>query len=203
MKSIIMVLLVIVVLAVLLIVGAIAMYNGFVRQRNVVQESWRQIDVELNRRYELIPNLVETVRGFAAHERNTFEEVTRLRNQAAALAQDGQTSAAERAQVEGQLSGALRNLLVTVESYPELKSNQNFMQLQSQLEETEDRIAAGRRYYNANVRIYNTKCDSIPTNIIANMFHFEKAEYFEVNDPTVRQAPSVNFGEIGYGGDKS
>ncbi len=203
MKFLIIVVLVIVVLAVLLIVGAIVMYNGFVRQRNVVQESWRQIDVELNRRYELIPNLVETVRGFAAHERNTFEEVTRLRNQAASLAQGGQTSAAERAQVEGQLSGALRNLLVTVESYPELKSNQNFMQLQSQLEETEDRIAAGRRYYNANVRIYNTKCDSIPTNIIANMFHFEKAEYFEVNDPTVRQAPSVNFGEIGYGQDKS
>ncbi|PID50969.1 MAG: hypothetical protein CR980_00850 [Propionibacteriales bacterium] len=203
MKFLIIVVLVIVVLAVLLIVGAIVMYNGFVRQRNVVQESWRQIDVELNRRYELIPNLVETVRGFAAHERNTFEEVTRLRNQAASLAQGGQTSAAERAQVEGQLSGALRNLLVTVEAYPELKSNQNFMQLQSQLEETEDRIAAGRRYYNANVRIYNTKCDSIPTNIIANMFHFEKAEYFEVNDPTVRQAPSVNFGEIGYGQDKS
>ena len=108
----------------------------------------------------------------------------------------------QRADVEAALSGAVRNLIVSVEAYPDLKSNQNFLELQRQLAETEDRIAAGRRFYNANVRVYNTKIESVPTNIIANMFKFEKATYFEVNDPTVRQAPNVSFGEIAYRGDQ-
>ena len=176
---------------------AVSLYNGFVRSRNLIQESWRQIDVELNRRYDLIPNLVETVRAFAAHERNTLEGVTRLRNQAAALAQAGGGAAsAERAEVEEQLSGAVRQLMVSVEAYPDLKSNVNFLELQRELAATEDRIAAGRRFYNANVRNYNTQVESFPSNILAGMFKFEKATYFEVNEAAVRQAPQVSFGEI-------
>ena len=199
--TVVIVLVVIVVIIALIAMGS---YNGFVRSRNLIQESWRQIDVELNRRYELIPNLVETVRAFAAHERNTLEDVTRLRSQAQSVAQaDGSLPSQQRSDVEQALSGAVRNLIVSVEAYPDLKSNQNFLELQRQLAETEDRIAAGRRFYNANVRVYNTKVESVPSNVIAGMFHFEKATYFEVNDPSVRQAPGVSFGEIAYRGDDS
>jgi LemA protein len=197
---------VIVLVVVLVIIALIAMgsYNGFVKSRNMIQESWRQVDVELNRRYELIPNLVETVRAYAAHERNTLEDITRLRSQAQSIAQsDGSLPSAQRSQVEEQLSGAVRNLIVSVEAYPDLTSNQNFLELQRQLAETEDRIAAGRRFYNANVRVYNTRVESVPSNVIAGMFHFEKATYFEVEDPSVRQAPGVSFGEIAYRGDPS
>ncbi len=196
-----------VIIILLVIVGIIALvamsgYNGFVKSRNLIQESWRQIDVELNRRYELIPNLVETVRAYAAHERNTLEDITRLRSQAQQLSQqEGGMPSQQRADVEAALSGAVRNLIVSVEAYPDLKSNQNFLELQRQLTETEDRIAAGRRFYNANVRVYNTKVESVPTNIIANIFKFEKATYFEVNEQAVRQAPNVSFGEIAYRGD--
>ncbi len=193
---------ILVVIVVILALIAMGSYNGFVKSRNLIQESWRQIDVELNRRYELIPNLVETVRAFAGHERNTLEDVTRLRSQAQSVAQsDGALPSQQRADAEQALSGAVRNLIVSVEAYPDLKSNQNFLELQRQLAETEDRIAAGRRFYNANVRVYNTKVESVPSNLIAGMFHFEKATYFEVNDPTVRQAPDVSFGEIAYRGD--
>lgn len=187
--------LILLVIVVVLAIYAVSLYNGFVRSRNLIQESWRQIDVELNRRYDLIPNLVETVRAYAAHERNTLENVTRLRNQAAALAGQG-ASTAERAQVEEELTGAVRGLMVSVEAYPDLKSNVNFLELQRELTATEDRIAAGRRFYNANVRNYNTQVESFPSVLVANMFHFEKATYFEVNDQQVRQAPHVSFGEI-------
>ena len=198
--TVIIIILVIVVIIALIGMGA---YNGFVKSRNLIQESWRQIDVELNRRYELIPNLVETVRAYAAHERNTLEDITRLRSQAQQIsAADGALPSQQRADVEEALSGAVRNLIVSVEAYPDLKSNQNFLELQRQLAETEDRIAAGRRFYNANVRVYNTKVESVPSNIIANMFKFEKATYFEVNEPSVRQAPDVSFGEIAYRGDQ-
>ncbi len=208
MSAIIIVIILLVLVVILALVG-FSMYNGFVKSRNLIQESWRQVDVELNRRYELLPNLVETVRAYAAHERNTLEDVTRLRNQAASVAQsDAQASpsglpSAQRSEVEEQLSGAVRNLIVSVEAYPDLKSNQNFLALQQQLVETEDRIANGRRYYNANVAAYNTRVESVPSNIIAGVAHFEKATYFEVNDPAVRQAPSVSFGEIAYRGDQS
>ena len=207
MSAIIIVIILLVLVVILALVG-FSMYNGFVKSRNLIQESWRQVDVELNRRYELLPNLVETVRAYAAHERNTLEDVTRLRNQAAQIAQsDSQSSPSglpspQRSQVEEQLSGAVRNLIVSVEAYPDLKSNQNFLALQSQLVETEDRIANGRRYYNANVAAYNTRVESVPSNIIAGLAHFEKATYFEVNDPAVRQAPSISFGEIAYRGDQ-
>ena len=203
MSAIIIVIILLVLVVILALVG-FSMYNGFVKGRNRIQESWRQVDVELNRRYELLPNLVETVRAYAAHERNTLEDVTRLRNQAASIAQSdsGALPSEQRSQVEEQLSGAVRNLIVSVEAYPDLKSNQNFLALQSQLVETEDRIANGRRYYNANVAAYNTRVESVPSNIIAGLAHFEKATYFEVNDPAVRQAPNVSFGEIAYRGDQ-
>lgn len=202
MGSAITVIVVLVVILVILALIAMGSYNGFVKSRNLIQESWRQIDVELNRRYELIPNLVETVRAYAAHERNTLEDITRLRGQAQSIAQsDGALPSQQRSDVEEQLSGAVRNLIVSVEAYPDLKSNQNFLELQRQLAETEDRIAAGRRFYNANVRVYNTRVESVPSNLIATMFHFEKATYFEVNDPSVRQAPGVSFGEIAYRGE--
>ncbi|MBB1509866.1 LemA family protein [Tessaracoccus sp. MC1756] len=197
MDTLLIILAVLVVLALGVVLWGVAAYNGFVKSRNLIQESWRQIDVELNRRYELIPNLVETVRGYAAHERNTLEQITALRNQARALAgQSGGQPSQERAAVESELTQAVHNLLVSVEAYPDLKSNQNFMQLQRELTDTEDRIAASRRFYNANVRDYNTRIESVPSNIIAGFAKFEKATYFEVNDPMVRQAPDVNFGEI-------
>jgi LemA protein len=197
--TVIIIILVIVVILALIGMGS---YNGFVKSRNLIQESWRQIDVELNRRYELIPNLVETVRAYAAHERNTLEDITRLRSQAQQLSQsEGSLPSQQRSDVEAALSGAVRNLIVSVEAYPDLKSNQNFLELQRQLAETEDRIAAGRRFYNANVRVYNTKVESVPSNIVANMFKFEKATYFQVDEPAVRQAPDVSFGEIAYRGD--
>lgn len=202
MGTAITVIIIILVIVVILALVGMGSYNGFVKSRNLIQESWRQIDVELNRRYELIPNLVETVRAYAAHERNTLEDVTRLRSQAQQLSQsEGALPSQQRADVEAQLSGAVRNLIVSVEAYPDLKSNQNFLELQRQLAETEDRIAAGRRFYNANVRVYNTKVESVPTNIIAGMFKFEKATYFQVDEPAVRQAPDVNFGEIAYRGE--
>ena len=158
--TVIIIILVIVVILALIAMGA---YNGFVKSRNLIQEAWRQIDVELNRRYELIPNLVETVRAYAAHERNTLEDITRLRAQAQQISQaDGALPSQQRADVEQALSGAVHNLIVSVEAYPDLKSNQNFLELQKQLTETEDRIAAGRRFYNANVRVYNTKVESVP-----------------------------------------
>jgi LemA protein len=202
MGTAITVIIIILVIVVILALIGMSSYNGFVKSRNLIQESWRQIDVELNRRYELIPNLVETVRAYAAHERNTLEDITRLRSQAQQLSQsEGSLPSQQRSDVEAALSGAVRNLIVSVEAYPDLKSNQNFLELQRQLAETEDRIAAGRRFYNANVRVYNTKVESVPSNIIAGMFKFEKATYFQVDEPAVRQAPDVSFGEIAYRGD--
>jgi LemA protein len=186
---------VVLVLLILLVVGAvlygIGAYNSLVRMRNLVEESWRQVDVELNRRYDLIPNLVETVKGYAKHESGTLEDVVRLRNQAAGMASGAPSE--QRAGVEEQLTGAIRQLLVTVEAYPDLKANTSFVELQRQLADTEDRIANGRRYYNANVRNYNTRIESFPTSVIAGFGKFQRATYFEVNDAQVRQAPKVSF----------
>ena len=187
---IILVVAVIVIVAIALIVS----YNRFVKQRNLIQESWRQIDVELHRRYDLIPNLVETVRAYAAHERHVFEEVARLRTQA--VSAEG-ASPEQRAQAETALSGALRQMMISVEAYPQLQSNQNFLSLQRELTDTEDRIAAGRRFYNANVGDYNTRIEAFPSNLIAGMFKFEKAGYFEIEDAQVRSVPQVSFGTIG------
>ncbi|GAB3817941.1 LemA family protein [Kribbella italica] len=188
------VIIIVVALVVILAIALIVSYNRFVKQRNLIQESWRQIDVELHRRYDLIPNLVETVRAYAAHERHVFEEVARLRTQA--VGAEGATPE-QRAAAEGQLSGALRQMMISVEAYPQLQSNQNFLGLQRELTDTEDRIAAGRRFYNANVGDYNTRIEAFPSNLIAGSFKFEKAGYFEVKDESVRSVPQVSFGTIG------
>jgi len=184
----------IVILVIVVVLGIIfaALYNGLVKLRNVVQESWAQIDVELKRRHDLIGNLVETVKRYAAHERGTLDEVTHAR--AAAMAPN--QSPAQAAQTEGELSRALVNLQAVSEAYPDLKANQNFMALQNELGSTEDRIASARRYYNANVRALNTKVQTLPTNVIAGMAGVSKAEYFET-EGIAREAPQVSFGTSG------
>jgi LemA protein len=173
----------------LVVLAVIVMYNRFVRQRNLIEESWRQIDVELRRRYDLIPNLVETVKGYAAHERQTLEAVIEARAQA--VAPSG--SLAEQAHDEGVLTRALRGLLAVAENYPNLTADQQFLALQSQLTETEDRIAAGRRFYNSNVRAYNTRVETFPSSIVAGAFDFTKAEYFEEEDEAARGPVRVQF----------
>jgi LemA protein len=180
-----------VLLGVVVVLGvAVAVsYNRFGSQRNLVQESWRQVDVELKRRHDLIPNLVETVKGYATHEREVFDAVTRARATAAA---PGSTPG-EQAQQEGVLGMALGRLFAVAEAYPDLKASTNFLEMQRELTETEDRIAAGRRYYNANVRALNTRVESVPSNLVASTFGFHKEEYFEVEDEAVRSAPSVDF----------
>jgi LemA protein len=168
---------------------AIGQYNALVKLRNLVQEAWRQIDTELQRRHDMIPNLVETVKGYAKHERETFELVTKAR----AAASAPNMGPAESATQENMLTQALGKLFAVVENYPELKANTLFQQLQTELTNTEDRIAAGRRFYNANVRTMNTKVETFPTNIIAGMFGFHREEYFETEDEAARQAPTVSF----------
>ncbi len=188
--SIAMILMVgVLVVLVVLVLWAVGIYNGLIRLRNLVQEAWRQIDVELQRRHDLIPNLVETVKGYAAHEKGTFEEVTRARNMAVAPG----SSVAEQAQQENMLTQALGRLFAVAEAYPDLKASVNFQQLQQELTNTEDRIAAGRRFYNANVRELNTKIEVFPGNLIASLFAFKRADYFETDEPAARQAPNVQF----------
>ncbi len=190
MGSAVLVVVVVVLLIALIVVGwAVATYNSLVKLRNLVQEAWRQIDVELTRRHDLVPNLVESVKAYAGHERAVFDEVT----QARAAAQTGGAGPAQQAMQENQLSSALGRLFAVAEAYPQLRASENFAQLQAELTNTEDRIAAGRRFYNANVRELNTKTETFPPNIVANMFSFQRAEYFEANDPAVRTAPSVSF----------
>jgi LemA protein len=184
------VLIVIAAIVVIALLWGIATYNGFVRLRNLVQEAWRQIDVELHRRHDLIPNLVDSVKGYAAHERAVFDEVTTAR---AAAAQPGASPAQQAAQ-ENQLSQALGRLFAVAEAYPQLRASENFMALQAELTNTEDRIAAGRRFYNANVRQLNTKVETFPANVIAGWYGFARAEYFETEDAAVRAAPRVDFG---------
>ena len=187
---ILIILIVIVVLLIAVIGWAIATYNGLIRLRNLVQEAWRQIDVELTRRHDLIGNLVETVKGYAAHERGTLEDVIKARAGAMAPGQ----SPAQQAESENMLSQALGRLLAIAEAYPDLKANENFMALQGELTSTEDRIASSRRYYNATVRDLNTKVETVPSNIIAGIFNVERAEYFEAVGEQ-RQAPRVDFGQ--------
>ncbi|WP_062517717.1 LemA family protein [Demequina gelatinilytica] len=177
-----------VVILVIVALWAITAYNGLVRLRNLVQEAWRQIDVELQRRHDLIPNLVETVKGYAKHERETLEAVIQARTVAAAPG----SSPAQQAEQENMLTQALGRLFALAEAYPDLKANQNFLQLQQELTNTEDRVAAGRRFYNANVRTLNTRIETFPTVFIANMFGFTREEYFETHE-AARQAPNVQF----------
>lgn len=183
-------LIVIGVIVVLLVLWAVGVYNGLIRLRNLVQEAWRQIDVELKRRHDLIGNLVETVKGYAEHERGTLEDVMTARS----AAMSGGQSPAQQAQSEGMLSQALGRLIAVAEAYPDLKANQNFMALQAELTSTEDRIASARRYYNANVRELNTRVETVPSNIIAGMFHIGREEYFEVQGEE-RDPVKVDFGQ--------
>lgn len=187
---------VVVALLVIVLLWAVVTYNGFVRLRNLVQESWRQVDVELHRRHDLIPTLVETVKGYAAHERGVLEAVTEAR---AAATRPGAGPAQQAAQ-ENELTRALGRLFAVAEAYPQLRATENFAQLQRELTNTEDRIAAGRRFYNSNVREINTKVESFPSSIVAGIFHFTRAEYFEAVDPQVRAVPVVDFGQGGTGG---
>jgi LemA protein len=191
------VVLVLVVLAVVLGLGVVVSYNRFVKQRNLVRESWRQIDVELQRRHDLIPNLVETVKAFAAQERGVLVAVIEARNHAEQVRQAPGTSAGAQAKAEGQLQLAMGGLFAIAEAYPDLKSNQNFLGLQNQLAETEDRIAAGRRYYNANVRAINTRVEAFPSNFVARTFGVRQEEYFEVDDPDARGPVQVDFSNLG------
>ncbi|WP_353951931.1 LemA family protein [Knoellia sp. S7-12] len=183
-------LIVVLVIVVLLALVAVGIYNGLIKLRNSVEESWRQIDVELTRRHDLIGNLVETVKGYAAHERGTLEDVISARGAAMA----GGQSPSQQAQSEGLLTQALGRLIAVAEAYPDLKANQNFLALQAELTGTEDRIASVRRSYNDVVNQLNTKVESVPSNIVAGMFNIERAEYFEAQGGE-REAVKVDFGQ--------
>jgi LemA protein len=172
---------------VLLLLFVVFAYNGLVRLRNRIDNAWSQIDVQLRRRYDLIPNLVETVKGYAAHERQTFESVTKAR--AAAINAQG---VADQAQAENQITGALKSLFAVAEAYPELKANQNFLALQEELTATEGRIAYARQFYNDEVLKLNTRVQSFPTNMLAGAFGFREREYFEADD-TSRGPVQVRF----------
>ena len=187
-------------LVVLIGLGLIVSYNRFVRQRNTIRNSFANIDTELRRRYDLIPNLVETVKGYAAHEREVFEDVARTRSAAAATS--GQSPAAQAA-AEGPFVAALGRLFAVAENYPELKANQNFLALQGELSNTEDRIQAARRFYNANVADFNRRVQSFPSTFIARSFGFKEEEFFEIPEAeraVVAEAPRVDFGVGGGSG---
>ena len=176
---------------VVVVIGyGIMAYNNLVRQRQLTQEGWSGIDVQLKRRTDLIPNLMEAVKGYMSHERETLEAVTAART-AAQAAQNGTPE--QRAQAEGVLSGALGRLFAVAEAYPELKASQNFMQFQGELSNTENEIQLSRRYYNGTARDLNTAVESFPSNVIANTFKFEKVQYFEMENPADRAVPQVKF----------
>ena len=174
-----------------IVVFVISLYNRLVTLRQRVREAWADIDVQLKRRWDLIPNLVETVKGYAAHERQTFEAVTQARSAAMAAAQTG--SPEQRAQAENALGAALLNLRAIAEAYPQLQAVQEFKDLSENLTATEDKIAFARRFYNGNVRDYNTAIQTVPTNIIAGMFGFTAEQYFELVDAKEREVPKVSF----------
>lgn len=176
----------------IIIVAAVAyilsVYNSLVRQRNRVKEAWSDIDVQLKRRHNLIPNLVETVKGYAKHESQAFESVTKARAQAL-----GAQTPQDSAQAENMLTGALKSLFAVAEAYPDLKANTNFLELQRELSDTENKIQASRRFYNGVVRDYNTATQTVPSNVIANMFSFKAAEFFELEGEEEKVVPKVSF----------
>ena len=177
-------------IAAVVVIYAIVVYNGLVRARQTKEEAWSGIDVPLKRRADLIPNLLETVKGYAAHEKETLEKVVELRNRAQAVPGD---DIAGRAQAEGMLSQALGRLFALAEAYPDLKANQNFADLQETLETIEGEIQMSRRYYNGAARDLNVKVESFPSNLLASLFKFVKAPYFEVENPDDRAVPTVKF----------
>ena len=180
---------VIAVVGLLPIVYVVAQYNSLVSLRNHIRDAWANIDTELKRRYDLVPNLVATVKGYAAHEREVLERVIELRNRC--LANPAGAMAGHQVE-EQQLVDQLKRLFVIAERYPELKADQHFLKLQNELVNTEDRIQAARRFYNGNVRDYRNKCETFPSNIVAGMFGFEAAEYFNV-EPATRETPAARF----------
>jgi LemA protein len=173
---------------VLLILWGIALYNGMIKMGNNVDKEWSNVEVQLERRYALIPNLVETVKGYAKHERETLTKVTEYRSQAMAA-----KTVAEKAEANNMLTSALSGLNVQLEAYPDLKANTNFLQLQEELATTENKISFSRQLYNQVVTSYNNKIQIFPNNIIAGIFHFIQRELFEASTPDVRQAPKVSF----------
>ena len=176
-----------VIAAVIVLYGVFA-YNRLVRLRNRIENAWSQIDVQLRRRYDLIPNLIETVKGYAAHEREVFQKVTEARSRAISAQTVG-----DQGKAENMLTGALKSLFAVAERYPDLKANQNFLMLQEELAGTEGKIAYSRQFYNDTVMKYDTVREIFPSSMIANMFHFKEREYFEIEEPVVREPVKVKF----------
>lgn len=170
---------------------AVVIYNNLVKNRQLAEEGWSGIDVQLKRRADLIPNMLETVKGYMSHERETLEAVTNAR---AAVQAAGNAGPAERGKLEGMLSGALGRLMAVAESYPDLKANTTFLEFQNALQQVEDEVQLSRRYYNGAVRNLNVAVESVPSNIVANMFGFHKADYFELENEADRAVPHVSFG---------
>ena len=179
---------IVIIILALLALWIIISYNSLVRLRNRAKEAWADIEVQLKRRHNLIPNLVETVKGYAAHEREVLEKVTEARTKAM-----GAQTMQEKREAENFLSQTLKSLFAVAENYPDLKASQNFLELQRELRDTEDKIQAARRFYNANVRDLNTKIESFPTNIIAKLFGFKKMDLFEIEEAEERKVPKVEF----------
>lgn len=179
---------VVLIICIVLVLWVIFMYNGLVRLKNMIENGWSQIDVQLQRRFDLIPNLIETVKGYAAHEKEVFEKV--------AIARQGMVNAqgiAEKGAASGELTNALKSLFAVSEAYPELKANENFLQLQQELKGTEDKISFARQFYNDSVVRLNQKIEMFPTNIIASMFNFTKREYFAIDNPEAKGPVKVQF----------
>mgnify|MGYP001617342918 CR=1 FL=1 len=170
------------------VISFIVIYNSLVRRRNQVHEAWSDIEVQLKRRYDLIPNVIETVKGYAAHERNVLEHVTQARTQAI-----GAKTLQEHANAENMLTNTLKTLFAVSENYPDLKANVNFLDLQRELADTENKIQSARRFYNTNVRDMNIAVESFPSNIIANSFNFKQEEFFELEDKAEKAVPQVKF----------
>ena len=176
-------------IVVVLIIFIISVYNNLVKLRQRVKNAWSQIDVQLQRRFDLIPNFVETVKGYMKHEEGTLTKIAELRTSWA-----NASGVSEKAELDNQLSGALKTIMAVSESYPELKANENFSQLQEELQNTENKLSYARQFYNDSVTIYNTKLEVIPSNIIASMFHFESAELFKTESEEARRNVKVDFG---------
>jgi len=179
---------IILIIAVLIVLWVVVVYNGLIKRRNRTKEAWADIDVQLKRRYDLIPNLVETVKGYAIHERELFEKVTEARTRAM-----GAKSIKERSDAENALSSTLKTLFAVSENYPQLRASENFLELQKELTDTEDKIQAARRFYNNNVMELNTKIESFPANIIASTFGFKQMELFELAEKEEREPVKVQF----------
>ena len=188
MSSVLIVILIVIGVLAIIVIG---LYNSLIRLKNRVDEAWSDIDVQLKRRYNLIPKLIETVKGYASHEKDTFEKVTKARTEAMSAQKSGDAKA--QAQAENMLSSTLKSIFALSENYPDLKANTNFLELQRELSDTENKIQASRRFYNGNVRDFNTKLEIFPTNVIANTLGFKSRDYFEISDEKERDNVKVKF----------